>query len=235
MKTIFDKINRLKLETQDKFLSFLLQDSLNPTYQKGFNKKYFSKGTTLDIQASAEQKIEAVKARAFELVSLYNKSTLGLLGYVEERGYNVYQNSYATKLLNIISEKPGFIPAAKGGKALYINMLTGAHLSFTSQSCFILEQKDLDITEFLHEFYLWLAMDMGLPGFEAEARKLFIRYFVKGEDTLLKKIQVNQMLMLKQAVSRDKEAIEFVIEFEKGNSVSQKIHEQCDLPQKIFI
>ena len=100
---------------------------------------------------------------------------------------------------------------------------------------FILEQKDIIITEFLHDFYLWLAMDMGLPGFEPESRKLFIRYFVKEEDKLLKKIQVNQMLMLKQAISRDKEAIEFVIEFEKATSVAQKIHEQSDLPQKIFI
>ena len=41
--------------------------------------------------------------------------------------------------------------------------------------------------------------------------------------------------MLKQAISRDKEAIEFVIEFEKATSVAQKIHEQSDLPQKIFI
>ena len=60
-------------------------------------------------------------------------------------------------------------------------------------------------------------MDMGLPGFEPDTRKIFIKYFIKGEDSTLSKIQINQMLMLKQAVSRDKEAIEFVIEFEKNN------------------
>ena len=235
MKKIFNKINRLKLEAQEKLLSFILQDSLNPTYQKGFNKKYFTKGASLNIQVSAEQKIAEVKSRAIELVNLYNHSTLGLLGYIEERGYKVILNPYATKFLKIVSEKTGFISPAKGFKALFINVISGSHLSFNSQPMFILEQKDIIITEFLHDFYLWLAMDMGLPGFEPESRKLFIRYFVKEEDKLLKKIQVNQMLMLKQAISRDKEAIEFVIEFEKATSVAQKIHEQSDLPQKIFI
>ena len=157
------------------------------------------------------------------------------MGYIEDRGCKVVQNSQATKLLKIVDEKPGFIQPAKGLKALYINAISGLHLSFESQPVFVLEQKDLMITEFLHDFYLWLAMDMGLPGFEPEARKLFIRYFVKEEDKLLKKIQVNQMLMLKQAISRDKEAIEFVIEFEKATTLAQKIHEQSDLPQKIFI
>lgn len=235
MKNIFNKINRLKLEAQEKFLAFMLQDSLNPTYQKGFNKKYFTKGASLNIQASSEQKIASVKSRAFELVSLYNHSTLGLLGYIEERGYQVVINPYATKLLKLVSEKPGFIQPAKGFKALFINAISNSHLSFSSKPIFIYEQKDIIISEFLHDFYLWLAMDMDLPGFEPEARKLFIRYFIKEEDKLLKKIQVNQMLMLKQAISRDKEAIEFVIEFEKANTVSQKIHEQSDLPQKIFI
>lgn len=235
MKSIFNKINKLKLEAQEKFLSFLLQDSLNPTYQKGFNKKYFTKGASLSIQTSSEQKIAAVKARALELVSLYNHSTLGLLGYIEQRGYRVIQNPHATKLLKLVSEKSGFVQSAKGFKALFINAISGMHLSCKSSPVFILEQKDILITEFLHDFYMWLAMDMDLPGFEPEARELFIRYFLKEEDKLLKKIQVNQMLMLKQAISRDKEAIEFVIEFEKANTISQKIHEQSDLPQKIFI
>ena len=38
MKSIFDKINMIKLEAQDMFLSFALKDSLKPTYQKNYQR-----------------------------------------------------------------------------------------------------------------------------------------------------------------------------------------------------
>lgn len=217
MKSIFEKLKKIKLETQEKCLTLALKDSINPTYQQNFNKRHFSKGCSLDINAQAEEKITAVKQRAFELVNIYNKSSLGLLNYIEERGYKVIKNSYAKKILKLIEEKPGFIPEAKGIKALILNVVSGSELSLTSKPLFILEKDTIQITDILHDFYLWLAMDMGLPGFEPDTRKIFIKYFIKGEDSTLSKIQINQMLMLKQAVSRDKEAIEFVIEFEKNN------------------
>ncbi len=234
MKSIFDKFNKMKLETQDKFLTFALKDSLNPDYQKSFNKKHFGKGCSLDIQAEAEKKITEVKSRAFELVNIYNKSSLGLLNYIEERGYKVVKNENAKKLLKLINEKPGFIPEAKGLKALLINILSGT-TGFKSEPLFIIEKEGIPITEFLHDFYLWVAMDMNLPGFDADTRKIFIKYFIKGEDSLLKNIHIKQMLMLKEAVSRDKEAIEFVIEFEKHNKNSKTVHSQEGLPDKIFI
>lgn len=217
MKSIFEKLKKIKLETQEKCLTLALKDSINPTYQQNFNKKHFSKGCSLDINAQAEEKITAVKQRAFELINIYNKSSLGLLNYIEERGYKVIKNTHSRKILKLIEEKPGFIPEAKGIKALILNIISGTNLSLTSKPLFILEKDPIQVTDILHDFYLWLAMDMGLPGFEAETRKIFIKYFIKGEDSTLSKIQINQMLMLKQAVSRDKEAIEFVIEFEKNN------------------
>lgn len=235
MKSIFEKLKKIKLETQEKCLTLALKDSINPTYQQNFNKKHFSKGCSLNINAQAEEKINAVKKRAFELVNIYNKSTLGLLNYIEGRGYKVIKNSHAKKILKLIEEKPGFIPEAKGIKALIINIITGSELSLTSKPLFILEKNNIKISEILHDFYLWLAMDMGLPGFEAETRKVFIKYFIKGEDSMLNKIQINQMLMLKQAVSRDKEAIEFVIDFEK-NTKSTKLELTKDkLENKVII
>lgn len=234
MKSIFDKLNKIKLETQDKFLSFSLRETLNPDYQKGFNKKHFGKGCSLDIKADGEKKIAEVKARAMELVNLYNKSTLGLLNYIEERGYKVIRNPHCRKILKLIEEKPGFIPEANGVKALLLNILSG-DFGFHSAPMFVLETEGLPITEFLHDFYLWVAMDMNLPGFEADTRKLFIKYFVKGEDSLLKNIHIKQMLMLKEAVSRDKEAIEFVIDFEKIHKLSKTMQKENGLPDKIFI
>lgn len=235
MKSIFDKIKKFKLETEEKWLTFTLQDSLNPNYQKDFNKKHFSKGCSLDIKAQAVEKIASVKTRAFELVNIYNKSTLGLLNYIEERGYKVYTNKYAKKLLKPIDEKTGFIWEAKGVKALYINLITGNGLKLKSKPMFILEDTSIQITEFLHDFYLWLSMDMGLPGFEAETRKIFVKYFIKGEDSLLNQIQIKQMLMLKDAVSRDKEAIEFVIDFEKINKNSKIVNPSKKMHDKLFI
>ena len=234
MHSIFDKINKIKLEAQNKVLSFTLKDSLNPDYQSKFNKKYFRKGCTLDINADAEKQITDVTNRAFELVSRYNKSTLALLDFVSSKGYKVVRIDNAKRLLKIVEETPGFICEARGLKALFINLIAGCGLSFESEPMFILEKETPEISDFLHDFYLWLAMDMGLPGFDYKTHKLFIRYFVKGEDALLKHIQINQMLMLKQAVSRDKEAIEFVIEFVKLNRASKKVHKDA-LPDKVFI
>lgn len=235
MKSIFDKLSKWKLETEEKFLSFSLKDSLEPTYQKSFNKKYFGKGCSLDINANAEQKIDAVKTRAYELVNIYNKSTLGLLNYIEENGYKVITNEYAKRILSIIEEKPGFIWEATGLKALLINIITTGVISFKSNPMFILETKNIPLTEFLHDFYLWLAMDSGLPGFEAKTRNIFVKYFIKGEDSLLKHIQINQMLMLKEAVSRDKEAIEFVIDFERANKNSIKELVNKNPEARVFI
>ncbi len=234
MQSIFEKINKIKLEAQNKILTFSLKDTLNADYQKQFNKKYFRKGCTLDIQADAEKAIEKVKTRAFELVSIYKKSTLGLIDYITSQGYSVTRIKNAKKLLSIIEETPGFICEAKGIKALIINIITGNGLSLKSEPQFVLEESTPELGDFLHDFYLWLAQDMGLPGFEPDTRKLFIKYFIKGEDELLKHIHINQMLMLKQAVSRDKEAIEFVIDFEKINKNSKKLH-QNKTPEKLFI
>ncbi len=234
MPSIFDKINKIKLETQNKVLSFTLKDSLNVDYQNAFNKKHFGKGCSLDINAKAEEQIEKVKEKAFEIVNLYNKSTLAILDYISSRGYKVVRLSNAKKLLSFVEETPGFICEASGFKALYLNLISGSGFGFKSEPMFIIETTIQEITDFLHDFYLWLAMDMGLPGFDYKTHKLFIRYFVKGEDKLLKQIQIKQMLMLRQAVSRDKEAIEFVIAFDKLNRASKKVHKDSAAEQ-IFI
>lgn len=234
MHSIFDKINKIKLETQNKVLSFALKDSLNPDYQNTFNKKHFRKGCTLDINAEAEKRIESVKDKAFELVNLYNKSTLALLDYISSKGYKVVRLGNAKKLLSLVDETPGFVCESSGLKALFLNIISGSGLGLKSEPMFVIEAHTPEITDFLHDFYLWLAMDMGLPGFDCKTHKLFIRYFVKGEDALLKQIQINQMLMLKQAVSRDKEAIEFVIAFDKLNKASKKVHKDT-IPDKVFI
>ncbi len=233
MHSIFDKINKIKLETQNKVLSFTLRDSLNPDYQNKFNKKYFRKGCTLDISAESEKQIADVKEKAFEIVNKY-KSTLALLEYISSKGYKVVKLGNAKKILKMVEETPGFICEARGLKALFINIITCSGIGFKSEPMFIIEKQTSDISDFLHDFYLWLAMSEGLPGFDYKTHKLFIRYFVKGEDALLKQIQINQMLMLKQAVSRDKEAIEFVIEFTRLNRSSKKIHKETT-PDKVFI
>ncbi len=234
MQSIFDKINKIKLETQNKVLSFALKDSLTPDYQNKFNKKYFRKGCSLDISADVDKQILDVKNKAFEIVNRYNKSTLALLDFISSKGYKVVRLDGARKLLKIVEETPGFICEAHGIKALFLNIITGSGCSLKSEPMFIIEKETPDVSDFLHDFYLWLAMDSGLPGFDYKTHKLFIRYFVKGEDALLKHIQINQMLMLKQAVSRDKEAIEFVIEFAKLNRASKKVHKDA-IPDKVFI
>ena len=234
MHSIFDKINKLKLEAQNKVLTLSLKDTLSVDYNNVLNKKYYRKGCTLDIAADAEKRILDIKNKALELVNRYNKSTLGLLDYISSKGYRIVRISGKKKILSKIDETPGFVCAASGLRALYINIVSGSGIGLKSEPMFILEKETPSISEILHDFYLWLAMDMGLPGFDDKTHKLFIRYFVKGEDALLKRIHVNQMIMLKQAVSRDKEAIEFVIDFEKINRSSKKVHKDS-IPSKIFI
>ena len=88
---------------------------------------------------------------------------------------------------------------------------------------FVMREGVIDKFYMLHNFYRWYSMKAGLPGFEYEVQKLFKKIVLENADYLIKKLSMEKIISLKEAIARDNEASEFVINYTKEVDGSKKV------------
>ena len=64
----------------------------------------------------------------------------------------------------------------------------------------------------LREFYLWYSLKMKLPGFDFKTQEKFKKYLKYSQNASFKKLSYEEMIKIKEAIARDKEANEFVMQ-----------------------
>ena len=117
------------------------------------------------------------------------------------------------------------ITPLEGIEALYINIITNSGFSFKSKPMFIMRNGSIDPYYMVHQFYKWYAMEMKLPGFDFMSQKIF-KIYLNSDGALLSNLNLDEMIGLKEAINRDREATDFAIQLAKTMEGSKKVLEK---------
>lgn len=215
------------MDIQEKLLSKKLKHTLNFGYSNKTSKKLYRNGATLELTSQTDKNKEKLKNNVACILKKYGNDSKKLLAFVERSGTGVYQFDFAGEILKVAGLEEGFIGETKGLKALYINILTsivkGKKLDFTlkSKPVIILDKKTSDSCIVIKEFHKWYAMKLDLPGFDYESQNNFQKLINTTDDSKIKELSLEEILGLKEAIARDVESINFVVELAKATTGSQ--------------
>ncbi len=226
-KFILDFINKI-FALQEKYLEGKYQkkmNALNFNKKDSMSKNIMTSGASLTFSVELEKNKQKVRNDVTKLAKENLDNLYNLLEYAKQRGAKFYSIKNAKKLLSLIKEEPGLIFPKKGKEALFINLLTEQKVSFKTDAIFIFEDEKLSIYSLLYEFYKWYSYKMALPGFDEESYSK-----VKNIDELenpetIETLSYDDIIKLKQAISRDREAMEFVMSFMKEIEGAKKAFE----------
>lgn len=182
------------------------------------SKKVFSDGVNLEITAGNKQIIEQVKVDIENILKITNFDVKKMLEYVE---IPVYIRQNASSVLKFFKEE-GFLVEQFGLKALVLSIFTGCGIKFYTPAMFLLEPiEKVNKYFFLHEFYKYYSFKLGLPGYDSDIQNDLIKYFYGIKK--MEKLSMEKIVLLKEAISRDNEATDFVLELKKKHDAQDEI------------
>ncbi len=181
--------------------------------------------TTPDLFVStAKEKriVQCLQAEVKEIIESCYPDTDALIAIIEDMGLPVItakSSDFQLKLsIMVVGSHPGFIAPTLHKYETFIDALkkhmpTKAHLDFSKGVIIAFENKNL-FTFLTYHFYHWMAYQQGLPGYEEKARKFYNTFNIKYNGRLhpdfLEKLDYDETSMLRMAIRRDKEALQFV-------------------------
>jgi len=186
--------------------------------QNSTSKVYLNATETLSLTCTTEKKKTKLEHTVKNIVKKNIKTPQKLLEYVEKAGTPVYKIKYADKILNLIGEDEGFITPHKGFKALYLNLILDKKFALKTKAMFVLRNLPVNIYSMAHQFHKWYGYRMDLPGFDDETQLMFKQIWKYANKKETETLSLNEILSLKEAIQRDVEAIDFVINLSKENS-----------------
>jgi len=223
MRFFREKIKRLILSLRAKTLSNMIEKS----FTNETSKTIISSTETMTLNTKTLKIIETVNQNVSDIAKNTNGDPQKLIDYIEAQGTRVYKIKNAGKILEKINEHTGLITELCGIKALYVNIITGQGLGIKTKPLFIISDKQTDYYLFLREFYLWYSLNMKLPGFDFKTQEKFKIYLKHSQTASFKGLKYSELLKIKEAIARDKEANEFVMnlirEKEGGANVFDKL------------
>jgi len=149
-----------------------------------------------------------------------------LLTFIQKSGTAVYKVPCANIFLKLIGYEEGFVIATKGLKSLYINTIIAAFagkrikFSLLTEPKFILSKKPIDQYFMIHQFYKWYAKKLNLPGFEPETQDALQKFLSSGDENV-GELSMEEILELKEAIARDIESIDFIVDMAKNTDGSK--------------
>lgn len=211
---------------QEKVLGKKLKRSFGLSYSNSTSKRVFGVAASLNLTVETEKSKEKLERNAKVILKKYENNPEKLLQFIEGSGTKIYKIACADKVLKIIGYEEGFIGKINGLKGLYINTIVKAlagekiNLSFKTKPMFILRDMPLDSYYMIQQFYKWYAMKLNLPGFDYESQENFQK-FLSSNDEKIDELSIEEILGLKEAIARDVEAINFVIDLAKSTEGSK--------------
>lgn len=215
-KFVLDIINKI-FELQDKFLKnkYAKQSKMLGYSAGGMSKVKLTSGASLSISSELtlnKQKVEEeVRKLALENYGHFEN----LFIYAGDYGAKLYILPHADKFLRIIKESKGLILPKKGLNALYLNLVFRRKISLKTDVMFVFDKESINPYEALYNFYKWYSYNMDMPGFKDEDVMKVKGMFETEEDPDFKTLRYEEILSLKDAIERDREAMSFVVGFMK--------------------
>lgn len=225
---MFDFIQKLIysfLALQEKILRKKLKRNFKSIYSNSTSKKKITQSVSLELTAKTEKNKTKLKNNIEVILKKYENNPQKLLDFVQRSGTKVYKIPFANKILGLIGYEEGFI-IAEGLKGLYANIIipifAGEKIkfSFKTEPIFVLRDLPLDNYHMIQQFHKWYAMKLNLPGFDFESQNNFQK-FLNSNDEDIKSLSVEEILGLKEAIARDVEAINFVVDLAKSTTGSK--------------
>lgn len=220
-KLFYDFIN-----IQAKFLRKKHKNKFKSVYANTTSKKVFGEGGSVEITTQTNKNKVKLENDLNTILTKYQNDPEKLLGFIERSGTKVYKIKFADKILKLINCEEGFISNIEGIKALYLNIIVSflakekINFSFKTEPIFVLRDLSLDCYCMIQQFHKWYAMKLNLPGFDAESQNNFNK-FLNSNDADVKELSIEEILGLKEAIARDVEAINFIVDLAKSTAGSK--------------
>lgn len=193
---------------------------------KSMSKKSLNQAASLELTGETEKnKLKLDNGVKIILKKFANNPEM-LLKFIEKSGTEIYRLNFASKLLKLIGYEEGFVISTKGLKSLYINTIISAFagekikFSLETEPKFILNKKPVDQYFMIQQFYKWYAKKLNLPGFEPEAQDN-LQKFLNSTDEDFKDLSIEELLELQEAIARDVESIDFIVDMAKNTDGSK--------------
>ena len=192
------------------------------SYKNGTTSSHITSFATVSFDSKTREKMCVMKEKVKALVKKNIKTPEKLLEYVEKSGTKVIKNPYADKILSYVKEEEGFIVPKCGLEALYLNLLLNKKISLKTPEMFVLRDLPLNIYVMSHQFHKWYSYKMKLPGYDSAAQENFKRVFEFSDPNKVQQLSYQDIMSLKDAIRRDVDAIEFVLELSREQEGSKK-------------
>ena len=138
--------------------------------------------------------------------------------FFKEHKTEVYRLKNSKKVLKLIGEEEGFIADRRGISALKLNCVLKKDFSFEIKPMIVLDADELDVYNLMHYLHKWCAYKNGLKGFEEKAYRLLKKFNTKNDDEIIQRLSISEIEMLKNAIARDVQSINFVVKYSKENA-----------------
>lgn len=227
MFNFIQKLIYWMLSSQEKLLRKNARRNLKTSYSNSTSKAVFGKAASANFTIQTEKNKEKLKMGVENILKRCENNPNKLLAFIRKNGTCVYKIPFADKFLKVIGYEEGFIGRLSGVQALYLNILTSVlsgqavNISFKTEPMFVLRDLPVDCYCMIQQFHKWYAMKLNLPGFESEAQENFQK-FLNSTNADTKSLSVDEILGLKEAIARDREAIDFVINLARTTDGSKK-------------
>lgn len=212
---------------QEKALRRKSVRNMETSYSNATSKKVFGFAASLEISSQTKNNKIKLDNSVKTLLKKYDNNPEKLLDFVRKSGTNVYRIPFADKILSLIGYEEGFMSSMDGFKALYLNIavhfLSREKINFSLhiEPMFVLRNMPLDTYCMVQQFYKWYAMKLNLPGFDTQSQKNFQKFLAPSQDENIKELSIEEILGLKEAIARDVEAINFIVDLAKNTSGSK--------------
>ena len=200
---IFKSIVLLFLSVQEKNLL----KKINKQVSKN-KKTHFANGCYLSFDSIAETQQSQMEDELELIIKTCNHNPIEILEYIAKHNTKIYD--LPSFLLKVIKLNTGFIYPQKGIKALYLGLITQKKIKFKTDAMFIINKNKIDDYLFMYHLYNWYTYRHGIQGIDADSQKLLNSYLNSNDDKL-NKLNLNEMIRLKDAIKQDKNAIDFVL------------------------
>lgn len=228
MKNFAKNIKYSLLSIREKVLSIFLSKHLDTTFINSTSKTVISSTETLTLSTETEKNIQTVLENVADIMKTCENNPQKYIEYIEAQGTKVYKIRNASHILGKINEEEGLITELNGKKALYLNFILERKISFTFKPAVVMSFGEIEPYYMLREFYKWYSLKMGLPGFNFTAQQNLKKYLKNTNDPSIKKLNYKAMLELKEAIARDSEANEFVINAVKAKEGGENVFKKMN-------
>ena len=180
-------------------------------------KLFFTGHEQLVISCASNSIADKVSQTAYNVLEKYKDKPHLILKFIQCKGTKTILAPELLPILKLLGYDEGFIPAHKGLKAtilrLTINAATKEKIDINAglPDLFICCKKDISLYFLAYHFHHWLAYQYNLPGYDTNTMNLFRSTFNTNANISL--LSINQILSLKDAIDREKQALDFVQKF----------------------